>query len=159
MEYLLRMEQIEKSFPSVKALKGVSLGIRPGEDDVQKSVEVVTQYTAANPDLDGCFFAGGWPYFADPDALPELRTFMENGGHVVSIDTTYPMLKFVGLDMVDVLVGQNYYKMGSLGVETLYKLIAGEEADLGDENNFIDTGYEIVDISNYEEVLASKIPW
>ena len=31
MEYLLRMEQIEKCFPSVKALKGVSLSIRPGE--------------------------------------------------------------------------------------------------------------------------------
>ena len=61
--------------------------------------------------------------------------------------------------MVDVLIGQNYYKMGSLGVETLYKLIAGEEADLGDENNYIDTGYEVVDINNYEEVLATKTPW
>ena len=64
MEYLLRMEQIEKSFPSVRALKGVSLGIRPGE-----------------------------------------------------------------------------------------------EADLGEENNFIDTGYEIVDINNYKEVWESKTPW
>ena len=35
----------------------------------------------------------------------------------------------------------------------------GEEVDLGDENNFIDTGYEIVDITNYEEVWASKTPW
>ena len=25
--------------------------------------------TTANPDLAGWFFAGGWPYFADPDAL------------------------------------------------------------------------------------------
>ena len=31
MEYLLRTENIEKSFPSVRALKGVSLCIRPGE--------------------------------------------------------------------------------------------------------------------------------
>ena len=31
MEYLLRMEHIEKSFPGVRALKDVSLAIRPGE--------------------------------------------------------------------------------------------------------------------------------
>ena len=135
------------------------LPIQTGEDDVQKSVEVIAQYTAANPDLAGWFFAGGWPYFADPDALPEIKSFMTNGGHIVSIDTCYPMMQFVGMEMVDVLVGQNYSAMGSTGVELLYKLISGEEVVLGDENNFIDTGYEIVDITNYEEVWASKTPW
>ena len=133
--------------------------MQTGEDDVQKSVEVVAQYTAANPDLAGWFFDGGWPYFADPDALPEVKTFMENGGHIVSIDTCYPMMQFVGMEMVDVLIGQDYPAMGSLGVETLYKLIKGEAVDLGDENHYIDTGYEIVDITNYEEVWASKSPW
>ena len=135
------------------------LPIQTGEDDVQKSVEVIAQYTAANPDLAGWFFAGGWPYFADPDALPEVKEFMEKGGRIVSIDTCYPMLQFVGMEMVDVLIGQNYNTMGSIGVELLYKLIMGEEVDLGDENNFIDTGYEIVDINNYEEVWATKTPW
>ena len=41
----------------------------------------------------------------------------------------------------------------------IYKLIKGEEVDLGDENNFIDTGFEKVDITNYEEVLSTKTPW
>ena len=133
--------------------------IQTGEDDVQKSVDVVGQYTAANPDLAGWFFDGGWPYFADPDALPEVRAFMENGGHIVSVDTCEPMLQYVGEGMVDILIGQDYPKMGSLGVETLYKLIKGEEVDLGDENNYIDTGYELVDMDNYEEVWATKTPW
>ena len=31
------------------------LPIRTGEDDVQKSVEAVSQHTAANADLAGCF--------------------------------------------------------------------------------------------------------
>ena len=44
-------------------------------------------------------------------------------------------------------------------MEMRYKIIKGEEVDLGDENNFIDTGYEMVDIKNYEEVWASKSPW
>ena len=63
------------------------------------------------------------------------------------------------MGMVDVLVGQNYSLMGSMGVELLYKLIVGEEVELGDENNFIDTGDEVVDINNYEEVWATKTPW
>ena len=60
---------------------------------------------------------------------------------------------------MDVLVGQDYYGMGALGVETLYKLIKGQPVDLGDENNFTNTGYEVVDITNYEEVWATKEPW
>jgi len=63
------------------------------------------------------------------------------------------------MGMVDILIGQNYPAMGAIGVETLYKLIKGEEVDLGDETNYIDTGYEIVDITNYEEVWATKAPW
>ena len=86
-------------------------------------------------------------------------TLVGKNGQSVSIDSAYPMLQFVGLDMVDVLVGQNYTTMGTVGVETLYKLIVGAEVDLGDENNFIDTGYEVVDKTNYEEILASKDPW
>ena len=149
-------------FEETLAAAGSPIEIMPvqtGEDDVQKSVEVVAQYTAANPDLAGWFFDGGWPYFADPDALPEVKAFMENGGHIVSIDTCYPMMQYVGLEMVDVLIGQNYPAMGAIGVETLYKLITGAEVDLGDETNYIDTGYEVVDITNYEEVWATKAPW
>ena len=149
-------------FEETLLAKGKNVQLMPiqtGEDDVQKSVEVIAQYTAANPDLTAWFFAGGWPYFADPDALPEIKSFMEKGGRIVSIDTCYPMMQFVGMGMVDVLVGQNYSLMGSLGVETLYKLIIGESVDLGDENHFIDTGYEVVDINNYEEVWAGKTPW
>ena len=135
------------------------LPVQTGEDDVQKSVDVVGQFTSANPDLVGWFFDGGWPYFADPDALPEVKTFMENGGHIISIDTFEPMMEYLGLGMVDLLIGQNYPSMGTTGVDTLYKLIKGQDVDLGDESNYIDTGYELADINNWEEVLATKTSW
>ncbi len=145
-----------------ETVEGSNIEVMPvqtGNDDVQTSVDVVGQYTAANPDLAAWFFVGGWPYFADPDALPEVQKFMENGGHIISVDTCEPMMQYVGMDMVDLLIGQNYPNMGSLGVETLYKLIKGEDVDLGDETHYIDTGYELVDKSNYEEVWATKAPW
>ena len=144
-----------------ETVEGSNIEVMPvqtGNDDVQTSVDVVGQYTAANPDLAAWFFVGGWPYFADPDALPEVQKFMENGGHIISVDTCEPMMQYVGMDMVDLLIGQNYPNMGSLGVETLYKLIKGEDVDLGDETHYIDTGYELVDKSNYEEVWATKAP-
>jgi len=134
------------------------LPVMTGEDDVQKSVEVVNQFTAANSDLDAWFFVGGWPYFADPEALPEINTFMKNGGRVISIDTAYPMLQYLGLDMVDILIGQAYEEMGYIGVTTLYDAIQGKELDLP-EDNYINTGSEVVTKDNWEEVLAGKTPW
>lgn len=141
-----------------EAVKGTKIEVLPvqtGEDDVQKSVEVVNQFTAANPDLAGWFFDGGWPYFAEPSALGEVKTFVDKGGKIVSIDTFQPMLQFVGLGMVDKLIGQDYTKMGDVGVRTLYKAINGEEIT----EKIINTGSEIVDKSNVEEALKTKTPW
>ncbi|HBR02685.1 MAG TPA: sugar ABC transporter substrate-binding protein [Ruminiclostridium sp.] len=153
-------ERIRGFKETVKGSNIEVLPVQTGEDDVQKSVEIVSQYTAANPDLAAWFFDGGWPYFADPDALPEVKKFMKNGGHIVSIDTCEPMMQFVGMGMVDLLIGQNYPAMGSIGVETLYKLIKGDKSvDLGDATHYIDTGYELADINNWKEVLATKTPW
>lgn len=137
--------------------------VQTGEDDVQKSVEIVNQYTAANPDLAGWFFDGGWPFFADPDALTELAAFAGKGGVVISIDSAYPMGQFIKLGIADILIGQNYPVMGRLGVETVYKLIKGEEVDLGVDTdtatNYIDTGHEMVNAENYDEVWSTKRPW
>jgi ribose transport system substrate-binding protein len=134
------------------------LPVQTGEDDVQKSVEVVTQFTTANPDLAGWFFDGGWPYFADPAALPEVRNFMRRGGHIVSIDTAYPMLQYLGEDMVDVLIGQNYIKMGEDGVEMLYKLIKGQDAGIP-ANKIYFTGSEIGTKDNWRQLRSGKDPW
>jgi len=140
----------------VKGTKIQILPVQTGEDDVQKSVEVVNQFTAANKDLKGWFFDGGWPYFADPEALKEIKTFMAKGGKIVSIDTFYPMLKYVNLGMVDKLIGQNYVAMGTIGIQELYKAIKGQPLTKG---QIIDTGSEVVDKSNVDAVLPTKKPW
>jgi len=134
------------------------LPVQTGEDDVQKSVEVVAQFTLANPDLKGWFFDGGWPYFADPAALPEIKRFMERGGRIVSIDTAYPMLPFLGQNMVDVLIGQNYFKMGNDGVQMLYNLIQGKPSG-APANGIYFTGSEIGTKDNWQKLRAGKDPW
>lgn len=131
------------------------LPVQTGEDDVAKSVEIVNQFTAANPDLAGWWFDGGWPFFADEAALSSLKKFREQGGKVVSIDTFHPMLKFMELGYADQFIGSNYTAMGDQGVKLLYKAIQGET--LTEKN--IDTGFEFCDKSNVAEVLKSKTPW
>lgn len=132
------------------------LPIQSCDDDIQKSVDIVNEYTAANTDLAGWVFVGGWPFNVEPDSLAGLKKFMEDGGVCISVDTTYPMLQFVQLDMAQVLIGQDYNKMGSDGVQYLYEMIKNGKKPSGD---FIDTGYEIVDKNNVEEVLSTKTPW
>lgn len=130
--------------------------IQTCDDDVQKAVEVVNRFTGANTDLAGWVFVGGWPFFAKPDSLPEFKKFMEAGKVCINVDTFYPMLQFVKLDMAQVLIGQDYSRMGGDGVQYLYDMIKNGQEPPGD---IIDTGFEIVDKTNVEQALADKTPW
>jgi ribose transport system substrate-binding protein len=124
--------------------------ILAGEDDVNKSVEVVNTYTLANKDkFDAWFFDGGWPLFVPIDALEPVKNFP---GKVISFDTFPPMLLFVKEGVVDVLVGQDFAKMGAGSVEMLYKVVT-EGAEYPEIN---DSGQEVVDASNIDDVIAVK---
>jgi ABC-type sugar transport system substrate-binding protein len=68
------------------------------------------------------------------------------------------MLPFLGEDMVDVLIGQNYIKMGEDGVEMLYKLIKGQNAGIPANKIYI-TGSEIGTKANWKQLQSGKDPW
>lgn len=141
-----------------EAITGTDLEIvtiQACEDDINKAVELVEQYTRSNPDLDAWFFVGGWPFFAPPESLQNLKEWKTEEKVVVTMDSFYPMLQFFDENMVDVAVGQNFYKMGYESVKNLVKLVQGEEI----ESEFIDTGVEIVTPENYEEIRSQKKPW
>ncbi|MFP4483614.1 MAG: sugar-binding protein [Spirochaetaceae bacterium] len=132
------------------------VSVQAGQDDINKSVEVVEDYTRANPDLDAWCFVGGWPFFAPEDAFSELPAFREDGdGLLVSVDSFWPMLDFLENGFADYLVGQDFYKMGVVGVENLVAAINGDPPD----EEIIDTGMEIVNPDNVAEVREQKTPW
>ncbi len=60
--------------------------------------------------------------------------------------------------MLDVAVGQNMYNMGYESVETLVKLIKGEEVDAPfDETigaKFVNTGVQIATAADYHTVIG-----
>ncbi len=124
--------------------------ILAGEDDINKSVEVVNQYTLANKGkFDAWFFDGGWPLFVPIDTLAPVKDFP---GKVISFDTFPPQLPYVKEGVVDILVGQDFAKMGAGSVEMLYKVVT-EKAQFPEIN---DSGFEIVDETNIDETIAQK---
>ena len=131
------------------------LPIQTGEDDIQKSVEVVNQFTAANPDMKAWWFDGGWPFIASPSALTELDKFVKKGGKVVSVDSLYPMLQFLELGMAEVLIGQNMYACGLEGVKNIDSIIKGGKP----ASDMIWTDMEVVTKDNVATVKAGKKPW
>jgi len=124
------------------------------DDDIGRSIDIVNRYTVANPDLAGWVFIGGWPLISEPEQLPELAKFTRAGGVCISVDTMHPMLQFVKQGIVEVLVGQNYEKMGSDGVQLLYDLITIGRMP---NDDFYDTGFVIVDKNNVDEMIEAFI--
>ncbi len=140
---------------TIKGSRLEIVAVQTGNCDTQQSVDAIAQYTTANPTLDAWWVVGVWPFFADPASIPELRKFANQGGVTISIDAVYPQLAYVQEGTIDVLIGQDFGKMGSDGVEALYKMLTGDTSI----PDYIDTGYVLVDSSNIKEVVERTVPW
>jgi len=130
------------------------------DDDVDKSIEVIEAYTRANGDnIDAWFMAGGWPYFVNPNATPEVNRWRNAdpvNRIVVTMDVFPTTRAFFDEGLIDVAVGQDFYAMGYLSVENLLKLIKGGTIDAPEVEGFglfIDTGVTIVTADNYDAMI------
>jgi ribose transport system substrate-binding protein len=132
------------------------VSIQTCEDDINKAVQVIDDFTNANPDLGGWFFIGGWPFFAPPESLGTLKDFVDRGNLVVSIDNFYPMLDFLEAGLTQMLVGYSFYDMGYEGVKNLMKLINGGTVE---KMIILDSSSSITTIDNLEEIKKTKTPW
>jgi ribose transport system substrate-binding protein len=124
-------------------------------DDINKAGELLEEYIQNNPDLDAFLSVGGWPLLVPPDSIPSFQLWCRRGGTSVVVDTFYPNLIAAKKGMADALVGQDFVKMGRLSVLYLYRAIQGQKIN----TNFIDTGFEIGDVNNYDRLLQHKRPW
>jgi ribose transport system substrate-binding protein len=149
-------ERIRGFKDGVKGTNVEIVSIQTCEDDINKAVQVIDDFTNANPDLDGWFFIGGWPFFAPPESLVTLREFIDNGGLVLSIDNFAPMLDFVEAGMTQMLIGYSFYDMGYYGVENLYNAIQGKSYE---DEIILDSSSSITTKENLDEIRKTKLPW
>jgi ribose transport system substrate-binding protein len=149
-------ERIRGFKDGVKGTNVEIVSIQTCEDDINKAVQVIDDFTNANPDLDGWFFIGGWPFFAPPDSLGTLKKLIDRGGLVISVDNFYPMLDFVEAGMTQMLIGYSFYDMGYYGVKNLVKAIKGEPYE---KEIILDASNSLTTKENLAEIRKTKLPW
>lgn len=142
------------------AIKGTAIeevAFQANDDSSEKSVELINTYLSANPNLDGYFVTGGWPFFAPPESMPELAKFRAKGGKFGIVDTFYPMFQYLDRPdpLVDFMIGQDYVAMGDNGLRMIVDVIKG-----GKVKDVISySPLEYCDKNNIKEVLATKKAW
>jgi ribose transport system substrate-binding protein len=124
----------------------------PCNDDLKSAIQIVQDVLTKYPDLDGFYFAGGWPMFA-PEAYVKAL-----GRHaadikskklvIVSFDTLPEQLTLLKEGYASVLIGQRPYKIGIEVINTLNDLAAGKKVPA-----VVDTGTDVVDQSNVDQYL------
>lgn len=124
-------------------------------DDINLAGDLLEEYIRKGEKVDVFFSAGGWPLIVPYESMPAFQAWCKAGGTSVVIDTFYPIVDAARKGMADALVGQDFKKMGELSVRNIYKAIKGESLSL----KLIDTGLELGDQSNYEELLGNKKRW
>lgn len=125
------------------------------DDDTSTGAKVVEAYIKEHPETDLFFFAGGWAFFGPTESMPFYQEWCNNGGIAVSMDTFYSVLQAAKKGFAQALVGQDFRKMGELTVRYLVDAIQGKPIPM----EYIDTGLELADESNFDQLLSEKKPW
>ena len=131
-----------KDYPGIEIVTTVAC-----DDDINKGVQVVEETMQAHPDLNGWFFVGLWPLFAEKGSMKlwEEATAAGKLKNVV-FDTLPVELEYVQDGMISGLVGQKYWGWGYDTVQMIYdKIVNGKEYE-----TFTNSGMDLVDKCNVD---------
>lgn len=127
--------EVLQANPKVKLLEPVYCN-----DDIHKSVQLISDVMAANPDLAGWVMVGGWPLFAT-DGLKAIKPGVTK---VVAVDPLPEAQHWIELGYVQVCVGQKIFGWGSESLRLLYALANRQPLPNADPQGFVDSGVDIV---------------
>jgi ribose transport system substrate-binding protein len=104
------------------------VAIAVSNDDIDTGVQVVEETMQAYPDLNGWFFAGMWPLYAERGSMPLWENATRHRGmKVVAMDMLPVELEFLRDGYLSALLGQKYWVWGADAVQMLYDhLLTGE---------------------------------
>ena len=139
-------EVIEADYPGIEIVTIVA-----GDDDINKSVQVVEEAMQANPDLDGWFFVGLWPLFAEQGSMPLWEEAAAGDLVTIVFDTLPVELEYMKAGLVEGLVGQKYWGWGYDTVQMIYdKIVEGAEYE-----DWTDSGMDIVTPKNVDAMITA----
>jgi ribose transport system substrate-binding protein len=109
-----------KKYPGIEIVTTVAC-----YDDINKGVEVVEEAMLANPDLNGWFFVGLWPLFAEKGSMPIWGKAAKSGAtKTIAFDTLPVELEYMKDGYLVGLVGQKYWGWGYDTIQILYDHVA-----------------------------------
>jgi len=130
-----------KDYPGIEVVTTVAC-----DDDINKGVQVVEEAMQANPDLDGWFFVGLWPLFADRGSMPLWEEASLAGMTNIGFDTLPVELEYVKDGLIQGLVGQKYWGWGYDTVQMIYdKIVNGATYE-----DFTNSGMDLVTANNVD---------
>jgi ribose transport system substrate-binding protein len=116
------------------------------EDDPHQAVQFVADLIARHPDLNGLFFAGGWPMFLPEDfkkAVASRLDDLHSGKFViVAFDTLPDQLALLKEGYASALIGQRPGEMGAKSIAMLNDTTHGKKVQS------VETGVDVVERAN-----------
>jgi len=116
-------------------------------DDMNKGVDVVEETMETYPNVDGWFFVGIWPLFAEKGSMPLWEAAALNGDIVsVAFDTLPVELEYLQEGFLQGLVGQKYWGWGYDTVQMLYDRVIND----AQYDEWTNSGMDIVTTCNVD---------
>jgi ribose transport system substrate-binding protein len=131
-----------KDYPGIEIVTTVACN-----DDINQGVQVVEETMQAHPDLNGWFFVGLWPLFAEKGSMKLWEEAAQSGKLKNVVFDTLPVeLDYVKDGYIQGLVGQKYWGWGYDTVQMIYdKIINCKEYE-----SFTNSGMDLVDSCNVD---------
>lgn len=121
-------------------------------DDINLGVQVLEETMQAYPDLDGWFFAGMWPLFAERGSMPLWEDAALNRGmKTVAFDALPVELELLRDGYLSGLIDQKNWGWGYDTVQIVY-----DHSILGKPfAPFTDSGYNVITANNVEAMIRA----
>jgi ribose transport system substrate-binding protein len=121
-------------------------------DDINQGVQVVEETMQAHPDLNGWFFVGLWPLFADRGSMPLWEEAATSGQlTTIAFDTLPVELEYMKDGYLQGLVGQKYWGWGYDTVQMITdKIVEGKTFE-----DWTDSGMDIVTANNVDAMIKA----
>lgn len=136
-----------KDYPDIEIVTTVAC-----DDDINKGVQVVEEVMQANPDLNGWFFVGLWPLFAERGSMPLWEAAAKAGTlKTIAFDTLPVELELLKDGYLSGLVGQKYWGWGYDTIQMLYDYIVNNNR----YESWTDSGMDIVTSKNVDAMIEA----
>ena len=116
-------------------------------DDMNKGVQLVEETMESHSDLDGWFFVGIWPLFAERGSMPQWEEAAVSGDITsIAFDTLPVELDYLQDGYLQGLVGQKYWGWGYDTIQMLYDRVVNNTQ----YEDWTDSGMDIVTTCNVD---------